>query len=160
MFSTKHLYEVLSGLVIFYSNRCLCVFFRCACIQNCIKSKIGQKWRQIREFVLGIVDTSSFEWFILVLIFASSVTLCFEDIHLDENQDLKRVLYWTNLVFSIIFILEMLLKWVALGFYKYFTSFWTLLDFLIVFVRTILKWSLQLLPLFIDFVYRSLYSVC
>jgi hypothetical protein len=84
--------------------------------------------------VLGVVDTPAFEWFILVLIFASSVTLCFEDIHLDESPDLKSVLYWTNLAFSIIFIIEMLLKWIALGFHKYFTSFWTLLDFLIVFV--------------------------
>jgi len=28
----------------------------------------------------------------------------------------------------------MLLKWMALGFWKYFTSFWTILDFIIVFV--------------------------
>lgn len=88
----------------------------------------------MRKMVLGVVDTAGFEWFILVLIFASSVTLCFEDIHLDENPELKKVLYWTNLAFSIIFIIEMFLKWIALGFYKYFTSFWTLLDFLIVFV--------------------------
>lgn len=91
----------------------------------------------VRTMVLRVVDTPSFEWFILVLIFASSVTLCFEDIHLDENPDLKSVLYWTNLAFSVIFIIEMFLKWIALGFHKYFTSFWTLLDFLIVFVSIV-----------------------
>lgn len=89
---------------------------------------------QLRKVVLEVVDTAAFEWFILVLIFASSVTLCFEDIHLDESPELKKILYWTNLAFSIIFIIEMFLKWIALGFHKYFTSFWTLLDFLIVFV--------------------------
>lgn len=89
---------------------------------------------KIRQAVVSVVDTPAFEWFILVLIFASSVTLCFEDIHLDENPRLKTILYWTNLVFSLIFIIEMVLKWIALGFHKYFTSFWTLLDFLIVFV--------------------------
>ncbi|RZC43289.1 sodium channel protein 60E, partial [Asbolus verrucosus] len=109
-------------------------FSRCTCLNTCINTKVGKKWTLIRQMVLSVVDTPAFEWFILVLIFASSVTLCFEDIHLDESPDLKSVLYWTNLAFSIIFIIEMLLKWIALGFHKYFTSFWTLLDFLIVFV--------------------------
>ncbi|XP_068893811.1 sodium channel protein 60E-like isoform X4 [Tenebrio molitor] len=107
---------------------------QCSCFNACINTAVGRKWTKIRQMVLGVVDTPAFEWFILVLIFASSVTLCFEDIHLDESPDLKSVLYWTNLAFSIIFIIEMLLKWIALGFHKYFTSFWTLLDFLIVFV--------------------------
>ncbi|GJQ76730.1 hypothetical protein Trydic_g15575 [Trypoxylus dichotomus] len=107
---------------------------RCPFLDKCIATKIGQKWSNLRRVVVSFVDTPTFEWFILVLIFASSATLCFEDIHLDENPQLKLVLYWTNLGFSIIFIIEMGLKWLALGFHKYFTSFWTLLDFLIVFV--------------------------
>jgi len=74
---------------------------------------------------------------ILVLIFASSITLCFEDIYLDDNPFLKKILYWTNLGFCALFSVEMLLKWLALGFCKYFTSFWTILDFIIVFVSTI-----------------------
>ncbi|XP_066157194.1 sodium channel protein 60E isoform X3 [Euwallacea fornicatus] len=107
---------------------------KCSCLDKCSQSKIGLKWTQFRTTVLAVVDTAAFEWFILVLIFASSVTLCFEDIHLDENPRLKKLLYWTNLAFSIIFIIEMFFKWIALGFNKYFSSFWTLLDFLIVFV--------------------------
>ncbi|KAK9729113.1 Ion transport protein [Popillia japonica] len=107
---------------------------RCPFLDKCIATRIGQEWSHLRRYVVSVVDTPTFEWFILVLIFASSVTLCFEDIHLDENPQLKSVLYWTNLAFSIIFIIEMGLKWLALGFHKYFTSFWTLLDFLIVFV--------------------------
>lgn len=88
----------------------------------------------IRTFVLRYVDTPAFEWFVLVLIFASSITLCFEDIHLEKNVPLKKILYWTNLGFCLIFVIEMFLKWIALGFFRYFTSFWTLLDFTIVFV--------------------------
>lgn len=83
---------------------------------------------------MSVVDTPSFEWFVLVLIFSSSITLCFEDIYLDNSKELKYMLYWTNLAFCIIFLIEMILKWIALGFHKYFTSFWTLLDFVIVFV--------------------------
>ncbi|XP_044746534.1 sodium channel protein 60E-like isoform X2 [Coccinella septempunctata] len=110
------------------------VYQKCNGFEKCLNTRIGQKWTKMRTGVLSVVDTPSFEWFVLVLIFASSVTLCFEDIHLDDNPDLKRVLYWTNFTFSIIFIIEMFLKWIAHGFHKYFTSFWTLLDFLIVFV--------------------------
>ncbi|VVC95939.1 unnamed protein product [Leptidea sinapis] len=106
----------------------------CSCWDACIKTKLGQKCMFIRTHVLRYVDTPAFEWFVLVLIFASSITLCFEDIHLEKNKPLKKVLYWTNLSFCMIFVIEMFFKWIALGFYRYFTSFWTLLDFTIVFV--------------------------
>lgn len=89
---------------------------------------------KLRTAVLSVVDTPAFEWFVLVLIFASSITLCFEDIYLDKNERLKQFLYWTNFVFSMVFVIEMVLKWMALGFTRYFTSFWTILDFIIVFV--------------------------
>lgn len=107
---------------------------RCGCWDECLKTKVGIKWMAFRTSVLEIVDTPAFEWIVLVLIFASSVTLCFEDIHLDKNPDLKRILYWTNFFFSIIFVVEMFLKWIAHGFTRYFSSFWTILDFIIVFV--------------------------
>ncbi|GBP17479.1 Sodium channel protein 60E [Eumeta japonica] len=104
------------------------------CFPRQCYERIGQRWMLIRTFVLRYVDTPAFEWFVLVLIFASSITLCFEDIHLEKNKPLKKILYWTNLGFCMIFVVEMFLKWIALGFFRYFTSFWTLLDFTIVFV--------------------------
>jgi len=111
--------------------------FRCSCINHCLATDLGKKWIRVRTVVLSVVDTPAFEWMILVLIFASSITLCFEDIYLDDNPFLKKILYWTNLGFCALFSVEMLLKWLALGFCKYFTSFWTILDFIIVFVSTI-----------------------
>ncbi|XP_025154885.1 sodium channel protein 60E isoform X2 [Harpegnathos saltator] len=107
---------------------------KCSCINRCLATDIGRKWIRVRTVVLSVVDTPAFEWMILVLIFASSITLCFEDIYLDDNPFLKKILYWTNLGFCALFSVEMLLKWLALGFCKYFTSFWTILDFIIVFV--------------------------
>ncbi|KAF9424944.1 hypothetical protein HW555_000245, partial [Spodoptera exigua] len=104
------------------------------CWDACIETNLGQRWMFLRTYILRYVDTPAFEWFVLVLIFASSITLCFEDIHLEKNKPLKKILYWTNLGFCMIFIIEMFLKWIALGFFRYFTSFWTLLDFTIVFV--------------------------
>ncbi|XP_011869011.1 PREDICTED: sodium channel protein 60E-like [Vollenhovia emeryi] len=107
---------------------------KCSCINRCLATDLGKKWIRVRTAVLSVVDTPAFEWMILVLIFASSITLCFEDIYLDDNPFLKKILYWTNLGFCALFSAEMLLKWLALGFCKYFTSFWTILDFIIVFV--------------------------
>ncbi|XP_063982973.1 sodium channel protein 60E-like isoform X2 [Diachasmimorpha longicaudata] len=107
---------------------------KCSCINQCIATDLGRKWIKVRTAVLSVVDTPAFEWMILVFIFSSSVTLCFEDIYLDDNPFLKNILYWTNLAFCALFSVEMLLKWLALGFCKYFTSFWTILDFIIVFV--------------------------
>ncbi|XP_029343809.1 sodium channel protein 60E-like isoform X3 [Acyrthosiphon pisum] len=96
-------------------------------VDNCF----GNRWMTFRQRTLVVVDTPIFEWFILVLIFASSVTLCFEDIYLDDNKTLKTALYWTNFTFCVIFTIELMLKWIALGVYKYFKSFWTALDFII-----------------------------
>lgn len=42
------------------------------------------------------------------------------------------MLEFADKIFTYIFILEMLLKWVAYGFKKYFTNYWCWLDFLIV----------------------------
>lgn len=109
-------------------------YFRCPWFMSCMDTPSAKHWTRVRTAVLTVVDTPAFEWFVLVLIFASSITLCFEDIYLDSNKTLKRVLYWTNFSFCLIFVVEMVLKWLALGFSKYFTSFWTILDFIIVFV--------------------------
>ncbi|XP_059225604.1 sodium channel protein 60E isoform X7 [Stomoxys calcitrans] len=109
-------------------------YFRCPWFMSCMDTPTAKHWTRVRTAVLTVVDTPAFEWFVLVLIFASSITLCFEDIYLDSNKSLKRILYWTNFSFCLIFVVEMVLKWLALGFSKYFTSFWTILDFIIVFV--------------------------
>lgn len=42
------------------------------------------------------------------------------------------MLEYADKVFTYIFILEMLLKWVAYGYQTYFTNAWCWLDFLIV----------------------------
>lgn len=81
-----------------------------------------------------IVFLTLFQWMILTLIFASSITLAFEDKHLDSKPDLKAALFWLNLIFTIIFVIEMLLKWLAMGLWGYFTNIWTILDAFIVVV--------------------------
>lgn len=56
----------------------------------------------------------------------------FEDIYIEQRKVVKVVLEYADKIFTYIFILEMLLKWIAYGFKKYFTNYWCWLDFLIV----------------------------
>ena len=54
--------------------------------------------------------------------------------HLPDNPVLQDILYYMDRIFTVIFFIEMLVKWVAFGFKKYFTNAWCWLDFLIVMV--------------------------
>lgn len=56
----------------------------------------------------------------------------FEDIYIEQRPVIRTILEYADKVFTYIFILEMLLKWVAYGFKVYFTNAWCWLDFLIV----------------------------
>lgn len=59
----------------------------------------------------------------------------FEDIYIEQRKTIRTILEYADKVFTYIFILEMLLKWTAYGFVKFFTNAWCWLDFLIVAVR-------------------------
>lgn len=63
----------------------------------------------------------------------------FEDVHLYKKPVLKEVLCILDIVFTGIFIVEMFCKMIAYGLTKYFTSFWTLLDFIVVVVSLTLE---------------------
>ncbi|NWU90484.1 SCN3A protein, partial [Upupa epops] len=56
----------------------------------------------------------------------------FEDIHLKDRKTVRKILDDADKVFTYIFLLEMLLKWVAYGLHSYFTNAWCWLDFIIV----------------------------
>ncbi|KAM9187892.1 sodium channel protein type 11 subunit alpha [Dugong dugon] len=91
-------------------------------------------WWNLRKTCYQIVKHSWFESFVIFVILLSSGALVFEDIHLEEQPNIKKLLNCTDSIFTYIFILEMGLKWVAFGFSKYFTSAWCWLDFIIVIV--------------------------
>lgn len=55
---------------------------------------------------------------------------------MEQRRVIKVILEYADQVFTYVFVLEMLLKWVAYGFKTYFTNAWCWLDFLIVDVRT------------------------
>ncbi|XP_025947348.1 sodium channel protein type 5 subunit alpha-like [Apteryx rowi] len=97
----------------------------------------GQTWWNMRKTCYQIVEHSWFESFIIFMILLSSGALAFEDIHINKKRNIKIMLEFLDKIFTFIFVLEMLLKWVAYGFTKYFTNAWCWLDFLIVHVSLI-----------------------
>ncbi|XP_009574520.1 PREDICTED: sodium channel protein type 5 subunit alpha-like, partial [Fulmarus glacialis] len=110
-------------------------YFRCS-----VGSAItfgGETWWSLRKTCYQIVEHSWFESFIIFMILLSSAALAFEDIHINERKSIKNMLSFLDKMFTFIFVLEMLLKWVAYGFKKYFTNAWCWLDFLIVDVSLI-----------------------
>ncbi|XP_008498971.1 sodium channel protein type 5 subunit alpha-like isoform X2 [Calypte anna] len=92
----------------------------------------GKIWWRLRKTCYRIVEHNWFETFIIFMILLSSGALAFEDIYLEDRKNIKTMLEYADKVFTYIFVLEMLLKWVAYGFKKYFTNAWCWLDFLIV----------------------------
>ncbi|NXK18463.1 SCN5A protein, partial [Arenaria interpres] len=105
-------------------------YFRCY-VGSAIKFG-GERWWNLRKTCYQIVEHSWFESFIIFMILLSSGALTFEDIHINERKSIKILLAFLDKMFTFIFFLEMLLKWVAYGFKKYFTNAWCWLDFLIV----------------------------
>nr|XP_034988756.1 sodium channel protein type 2 subunit alpha isoform X4 [Zootoca vivipara] len=102
------------------------------CCQVSVEDGKGKLWWNLRKTCYKIVEHNWFETFIVFMILLSSGALAFEDIYIEQRKTIKTMLEYADKVFTYIFILEMLLKWVAYGFQMYFTNAWCWLDFLIV----------------------------
>uniref|UniRef100_A0A8C5DWJ3 Sodium channel protein n=1 Tax=Gouania willdenowi TaxID=441366 RepID=A0A8C5DWJ3_GOUWI len=91
-----------------------------------------KSWWYLRKTCYLIVEHNWFETLIIFMILLSSGALAFEDVYIEQRKTIRIILEYADRVFTYIFILEMLLKWVAYGFVKYFTNAWCWLDFFIV----------------------------
>uniref|UniRef100_A0A3Q2G995 Sodium channel protein n=1 Tax=Cyprinodon variegatus TaxID=28743 RepID=A0A3Q2G995_CYPVA len=102
------------------------------CCQVNVNKGFWKVWWTLRKTCYQIVEHNWFESFIIFMILLSSGALAFEDVYSEQRKTIKVVLEFADKMFTFIFILEMLLKWMAYGFAKYFTNAWCWLDFLIV----------------------------
>uniref|UniRef100_A0A8C3EZY7 Sodium channel protein n=1 Tax=Corvus moneduloides TaxID=1196302 RepID=A0A8C3EZY7_CORMO len=102
------------------------------CCKGSRESTKGRIWWNLRKTCYKIVEHNWFESFIVFMILLSSGALAFEDIHIEQHKTIKILLDYADKIFTYVFILEMVLKWVAYGFQTYFTNAWCWLDFLIV----------------------------
>ncbi|XP_074755968.1 sodium channel protein type 5 subunit alpha-like [Athene noctua] len=113
----------------------------CPCCVVDITKFPGRTWWKFRKTCYRIVKHNWFENFIIFMIILSSTALAFEDIHLQERKKVKMLLEYADKIFTYIFLMEMLLKWVAYGLHSYFTNAWCWLDFIIVCVSIIFSLS-------------------
>ncbi|XP_072770549.1 sodium channel, voltage-gated, type I-like, alpha isoform X2 [Nerophis lumbriciformis] len=117
-----------------FPNACVQRF---QCCQVNVEVGRWKMWWTLRKTCFRIVEHNWFESFIIFMILLSSGALAFEDVYIETRKNIKAVLEYADKMFTYIFILEMLLKWVAYGFAKYFTNAWCWLDFLIVAVSLV-----------------------
>ncbi|XP_076621093.1 sodium voltage-gated channel paralytic isoform X37 [Colletes latitarsis] len=117
------------------------------CPENCYKkfpflagdddAPFWQGWANLRLKTFQLIENQYFETAVISMILLSSLALALEDVHLSARPILQDILYYMDRIFTVIFFLEMLIKWLALGFKKYFTNAWCWLDFIIVMVSLI-----------------------
>nr|QLB38368.1 Nav12-2 [Apolygus lucorum] len=117
------------------------------CPDNCYKrfpflagdddAPFWQGWANLRLKTFQLIENKYFETAVITMIMLSSLALALEDVHLAQRPILQDILYYMDRIFTVIFFLEMLIKWLALGFRKYFTNAWCWLDFIIVMVSLI-----------------------
>ncbi|XP_058055254.1 sodium channel protein para isoform X12 [Anopheles bellator] len=117
------------------------------CPDNCYKkfpvlagdddAPFWQGWGNLRLKTFQLIENKYFETAVITMILLSSLALALEDVHLPHRPILQDILYYMDRIFTVIFFLEMLIKWLALGFKVYFTNAWCWLDFIIVMVSLI-----------------------
>eukprot|EP01029_Cantina_marsupialis_P023747 TRINITY_DN5981_c0_g2_i1.p1 TRINITY_DN5981_c0_g2~~TRINITY_DN5981_c0_g2_i1.p1 ORF type:complete len:1476 (+),score=490.12 TRINITY_DN5981_c0_g2_i1:408-4430(+) len=90
------------------------------------KKEPGGKYRKA---VFKLVNTKSFEGFIMGCIFVNTITMSMN--HFGQSESYGNVLEYANFVFAFIFTVEALLKLFA-DRWKYFTDGWNIFDFAVV----------------------------
>eukprot|EP01090_Pellita_catalonica_P021857 TRINITY_DN8296_c0_g1_i2.p1 TRINITY_DN8296_c0_g1~~TRINITY_DN8296_c0_g1_i2.p1 ORF type:complete len:559 (+),score=91.11 TRINITY_DN8296_c0_g1_i2:693-2369(+) len=87
------------------------------------------KWK-IRRFFWWIITKENFDRFILVVVVLNVLVLVTD--HYDEPDALDTVQFWTDIAFTLVYIMEVVFKLIALFPLRYFRSVWNILDFVIV----------------------------
>lgn len=135
-----------------------------SCFAICIPRRIQRHWTYLRSRAHQLVEHRFFEWLIIASILTSSATLvsrllttdgiyfhrisnihfkALEDINTRQQPVFHAILIVLDKVFTVIFTMELILKWFAYGIRKYFTNGWNWLDFVIVVVSvlgSVLDW--------------------
>ncbi|XP_078023800.1 sodium channel protein type 4 subunit alpha B-like isoform X3 [Epinephelus lanceolatus] len=103
----------------------------CPCLDIDTSQGGGRVWSNFRRACCSIIQHKYFEYFVMFILLLSSAAMMFEDIYLHQRPVLKEILLRADQVFTLLFLIEMLLKIIAFGLKKYFTDTWCWLDFLI-----------------------------
>ncbi|CAB4057699.1 CACNA1B [Lepeophtheirus salmonis] len=89
-------------------------------------SNFWRSERQFRFFIRRICKTSSWFWFVIVLVFLNTCTVAVE--HYNQPQWLTEFLFYAEFIFLGCFILEILIRLYALGPRTYFSTTFNVFD--------------------------------
>ena len=89
-------------------------------------------WRRFRAFNLLVSEHKWFSLVVVMTIIANTITMAMAYPFMPPNYELA--LYICNMIFSIIFFLELVVKWFGMGPKAYFLVAWNYLDFAVVVV--------------------------
>ena len=97
---------------------------------------------RLRKICFRIADDKRFEWVVLMCIICSSLIMVFETPENMERASFSRNMDIMDYIFTAVFTLEMLMKWIALGVYNrdahcYLKNPWNILDGVIVVISLI-----------------------
>jgi hypothetical protein len=113
-----------------------------------------------RRWCNKLIQQKAFDWVIMFFIFVSTILLCMESPTYDPDSTYMMTLGKIDYVMTIIFVLEMCIKIIAMGFVKngeksYLLDSWNILDFIIV-VCSLLS---LLLSAWIDIAYLKVFRM-
>lgn len=106
---------------------------------ECVKSYfLFRQSSKLRTFCFKVTNSPKFEWAIMGLIFISSLKLIWETYLFNEpaNSQKQEISRYLDIILTILFIFEFLLKSISLGFVlgkgTYLREVWNILDFIII----------------------------
>ncbi|KAJ7989690.1 hypothetical protein DPEC_G00307150 [Dallia pectoralis] len=100
---------------------------RKSCLGRCKK-----KWDEMRKKLWGIVESKYFNRGIMIAILINTISMGIE--HHNQPEELTNVLEISNIVFTSMFTLEMVLKLTAFGFFAYLRNPYNIFDGIIVII--------------------------
>uniref|UniRef100_I3KUX4 Calcium voltage-gated channel subunit alpha1 H n=1 Tax=Oreochromis niloticus TaxID=8128 RepID=I3KUX4_ORENI len=96
-----------------------------------VKPTLHQVWIPFKEKFNILINTKLFNRIIVIAIFITIVTMAIE--HYNQPQELTRVLNVSNIIITIIFVVEMIIKLIALS-WMYFADLDNIFDFVVVLI--------------------------
>ncbi|XP_008943736.1 PREDICTED: voltage-dependent T-type calcium channel subunit alpha-1I-like, partial [Merops nubicus] len=92
----------------------------------------GAVWREVRGKLRGIVDSKYFNRGIMIAILVNTISMGIE--HHEQPEELTNILEISNVVFTSMFALEMILKLAAFGLFDYLRNPYNIFDSIIVII--------------------------
>lgn len=99
------------------------------------KTKYKRPSNALRSLCYSFCMNEAFDYFMIAVILVNTVFMFLS--HQGMSRELARVLTISNMIFTAIFVAEMLLKWMAIGLGPYFKDSWNRFDFFVVVVSVL-----------------------